>query len=86
MGNIKSSNIKTLSDKLLEVYPDKFAIDFTKNKQSINELMPLESKSQRNKIAGFISHTMEKFKKLHTIKISYQNPNLDKRNKGKKRR
>lgn len=86
MGNIKTANIKTVSDKLLEMYPERFDKEFKKNKGLLDELMPLESKSQRNKIAGFISHTMVKLQKLHTIKISYQNPNLDKRRKGNKRR
>ncbi len=86
MGNIRSTQIKTLSDRLIEIYPDKFSIDFNKNKEAVDELISLESKSQRNKIAGFITHTIEKMGRLKAIKISYQNPNLDKRKKQIRRR
>jgi len=86
MGNIRSTQIKTLSDRLIEIYPDRFSVDFNKNKGVVDEFLKLESKSQRNKIAGFITHTLEKMKKLKTVKITYQNPNLDKRKKQRRRR
>lgn len=84
MGNVKSTQIKTLSDGLLEIHPDKFSTNFEENKKVIDELLSLESKSQRNKIAGFITHTLKKMQRLKTVKISYQNPNLDKKKKKKR--
>ena len=86
MGNIRSTHIKILADRLLEVYPDKFSTDFNKNKEVIDELLNFESKIQRNKIAGYITHTLDKMEKLKTIKVTYQNPNLNKRKRGKKTR
>ncbi len=86
MGNVRSTHIKLLSDRLIEVYPDKFSTDFEKNKEALDELLTLESKSQRNRIAGFVTHTQKKILKFQGLKISYLNPNLDKRRKKRQRR
>ena len=81
MGNVRTTHIKQLSEKLIEAYPDKFSIEFGKNKQSLDGLICFDSKITRNKVAGYISHNLGKIQKLKTLKISYQNPNLDKRKK-----
>lgn len=44
----------------MEKYPDKFTKDFEKNKEELDKLIELESKKIRNKIAGYLSHTMRK--------------------------
>ena len=81
MGNIRSTHIKLLSEKLIELYPDKFLNDFGKNKGLLDELMTFDSGMTRNKVAGYITHCLSKMRKLNTLKVTYQNPNLDKRKK-----
>lgn len=81
MGNVKTTHIKIASQKLIELYPEKFSIDFEKDKENLGQLMSFESKTTRNKVAGYIAHNLAKLQKLHSLKITYQNPNLDKRRK-----
>ena len=44
-----------MSNELLERYPDKFTIDFNKNKEAIHNYAQIRSKELRNKIAGYIT-------------------------------
>jgi small subunit ribosomal protein S17e len=44
-----------MSNELLERYPDKFTIDFNKNKEAIQNYAQIRSKELRNKIAGYIT-------------------------------
>jgi small subunit ribosomal protein S17e len=47
--------VKRMSNELLERYPDKFTIDFNKNKEAIHNYAQIRSKELRNKIAGYIT-------------------------------
>ena len=47
--------VKRMSNELLERYPDKFTIDFNKNKEAIQNYAKIRSKELRNKIAGYIT-------------------------------
>ena len=47
--------VKRMSNELLERYPDKFTIDFNKNKDTIQNYAQVRSKELRNKIAGYIT-------------------------------
>ena len=47
--------VKRMSNELLERYPDKFTIDFNKNKETIQNYAQVRSKELRNKIAGYIT-------------------------------
>ncbi len=47
--------VKRMSNELLERYPDKFTIDFNKNKETIQNYAQIRSKELRNKIAGYIT-------------------------------
>ncbi len=85
MGNVRSTHVKQLSERLIEMYPNRFS-DFEKNKGILDEMMTFDSSITRNKIAGYIAHSLVKMKKLHSIKVTYQNPNLDKRKKARRRR
>jgi len=71
MGRIKNMFIRNVGNDLIDQYPDKFSLDYEKNKELINELIDIQSKTVRNKIAGFITHEIKKREKLHTRKISY---------------
>jgi len=85
MGNVKTTHIKIASEKLIELYPEKFSIDFIKNKENLDGVMTFDSKITRNKVAGFIAHNLAKLQRLNTLKITYQNPNLDKRKRQRRR-
>ncbi len=54
MGRVKTWNIKRVAEELLEKYPDDFSENFAVNKERVNELTTVQSKSLRNKIAGHI--------------------------------
>ena len=81
MGNVRTKHVKLISEKLIEFHTDQFSTDFNNNKEKLDELMTFDSRKTRNKIAGYIAHNLSKFEKLHSLKITYQNPNLDKRRK-----
>jgi len=86
MGQVKTSQIKRLANQLLERYSDRFSKDFNKNKETLGELMNIESKKVRNILAGYITHTMKKLERLSTIKVSYQPPLPNKRKRGRRRK
>ena len=44
-----------LSMKVLQDHKEKFGIDFTKNKQALNDICKINSKSLKNKLAGYIT-------------------------------
>jgi small subunit ribosomal protein S17e len=53
---IKPDYVKKTGNLLLERYPDAFGTDFEHNKKSVQELTNIESKSVRNRIAGYVTH------------------------------
>ena len=55
MGNIKTTFVKRLGNRILEEHKDKFCNDYSKNKEIIKELIDIRSKTLRNKIAGYIT-------------------------------
>jgi len=65
-----------LSMKLLQDHKEKFGIDFTKNKQALNDICEISSKTLKNKLAGYItkfiknefSMKIEKAKRIANIK------------------
>lgn len=79
MGRIKTVQIKSISEKLAETFPDKFSTDFENNKKVIGEVLKLSSKSTRNKIAGYITHLMEKAAMPKTYEVPYQQDDRKKR-------
>jgi len=52
---IKPKYVKQLGTLLLERYPEAFNAEFETNKESVVELTNVESKSVRNRIAGYIT-------------------------------
>ncbi|MBD3155850.1 MAG: 30S ribosomal protein S17e [Candidatus Aenigmarchaeota archaeon] len=86
MGNVRTSHIKILSERLIELHPDKFSEDYDKNKENLDGLMTFDSKTIRNKVAGYITHSVDKLKKLDSLKVTYQNPEPDKKKKKKRKR
>ena len=44
-----------LSMKVLQDHKEKFGVDFTKNKQALNDICKINSKALKNKLAGYIT-------------------------------
>ena len=56
LGNIRSTYIKRIAKELINLYPDKFvASDFQHNKEKVLELADFDSKTLRNRVAGYIT-------------------------------
>lgn len=64
MGRVRSTYIKRAARELLRRYPDKFSTDFRKNCLVLNELVKLNSKSLRNRIAGYLSNLLKQKKEV----------------------
>ena len=60
MGRIKQTYLKRIANELLEKYKGEFGKDFQKNKEKVQELSTVKSKSIRNKIAGYITKVVKK--------------------------
>ncbi len=60
MGRIKTAFIKSIGNKLLEKYGDRFTDDFEKNKKIVEEVAEIHSKFIRNAVAGYITAIMKK--------------------------
>ena len=60
MGRIKQTYLKRIANELLEKYKGEFGKDFQKNKEMVQELSTVKSKSIRNKIAGYITKVMKR--------------------------
>ena len=52
---IKPAYIKKIGKELLDRYPEVFTKDFESNKEKVNELTNVESKTVRNRIAGYVT-------------------------------
>ncbi len=59
MGRIKTALIKRVTFKLLEKHKDKFTMDFTKNKEILQEVTVAKSKKLKNIIAGYVTRQMK---------------------------
>lgn len=60
MGKAVPKNIKSRAGQLLEVYPDKFTGDFSKNNEFVKTLKLPLSKSTINRIVGYIGRSVKK--------------------------
>ena len=52
---IEPAYVKNLARELIERYPDAFSDDFSQNKESVQKLTNIESKSVRNRVAGYVT-------------------------------
>ena len=52
---IKPAYVKKTATLLMERYPDAFSTDFEHNKELVDELTNIDSKSVRNRIAGYVT-------------------------------
>jgi small subunit ribosomal protein S17e len=59
VGNIRQLHIKNTALELLQRYPDLFRPDdFEHNKTLVNQLVIVESKVVRNRIAGYVTRRL----------------------------
>jgi len=59
MGRIKQTYLKRVAKNLMAAHPEQFSTDFDNNKVKVGELTTVQSKSIRNKIAGYLSRVMK---------------------------
>ena len=55
MGSVRSKYIKRAAHEFIEKYPDKFTRDFSENTKTMDAIMKMESKTTRNRVAGYIT-------------------------------
>lgn len=60
MGRIKTTLVKRKTKEALNAHRDKFTLDFTENKQLIDQLITTSSKKLRNIIAGYVTRLKKK--------------------------
>ena len=60
--------IKRLSTEIMNKHQDKFGIDFSTNKQFLNQVSIIRSKSLKNKIAGYITKIIQRKQKFESMK------------------
>ncbi|MBI2146282.1 30S ribosomal protein S17e [Candidatus Woesearchaeota archaeon] len=60
MGRIKTTLIKRKTKELLKKHGDKFATDFSQNKQLTNSYASISSKKLRNIVAGYMTRLKKK--------------------------
>ena len=60
--------IKRISNEILNEYQNKFGTDFSNNKQLLNEISVIRSKSLKNKIAGYITKILQRKQKFEDRK------------------
>ena len=75
-----------LSMKVLQDHKEKFGVDFTKNKQALNDVCQISSKTLKNKLAGYITKfiknefnmKIEKAKRIASTKeVNFEGKKLD---------
>lgn len=56
LGNIRTTHIKNTAIELVKLFPDRFVPrNFEHNKASVQDLVEMNNKSLRNKIAGYVT-------------------------------
>ena len=68
-----------MANELLERYPDKFTSDFNGNKETIKDFAIVRSKELRNKIAGYITKTINRNLAQQNASLSYSEENPETR-------
>jgi len=58
MGRIKQTFLKRNGIEIYKKYSTEFNSDFENNKKKVGEYTNIKSKSMRNKIAGYITKTI----------------------------
>jgi small subunit ribosomal protein S17e len=75
--------VKRMSNELLERYPDKFTIDFNKNKETIQNYAQVRSKELRNKIAGYITAIVNRNLAQQNASMAYSEDVMESKDESK---
>ncbi|MBP2143571.1 small subunit ribosomal protein S17e [Methanococcus voltae] len=60
MGRIRQTFIKRTGDELVERFAEKFTTDFDSNKKAVGEVALIETKTLRNRVAGYVTAKVKK--------------------------
>ncbi|AAB90340.1 MULTISPECIES: 30S ribosomal protein S17e [Archaeoglobus] len=60
MGTVKPAYIKVIARELLKKYPEVFTGNFDENKRLVAELTNIQSKTVRNRVAGYITRRVNR--------------------------
>ncbi|MGQ9788497.1 MAG: 30S ribosomal protein S17e [Candidatus Hadarchaeaceae archaeon] len=60
MGSVRSLDIKRAAREMLNKYPNKFTKDFSENVKILDELIKTDSKTTRNRVAGYITRILKR--------------------------
>ncbi|MCE7733364.1 MAG: 30S ribosomal protein S17e [Candidatus Heimdallarchaeota archaeon] len=69
IGNVRSRAIKRISKNIVISFYDQCSIDFESNKHLVASVTNVQSKSYRNKVAGYVTTLMKQIKdnKIQTL-------------------
>ncbi len=59
MGKVRTSVVKRIARRLLELYPNEVSADFEVNKELVKKCVYVRSKKLRNQIAGYLTHLVK---------------------------
>ncbi|KGG51812.1 hypothetical protein DI09_26p120 [Mitosporidium daphniae] len=72
MGRVRTKTVKKAARHIIEKYYTRLNLDFQTNKRTCDEIASIQSKRLRNKIAGFITHLMERIRRGPVRGISFK--------------
>jgi small subunit ribosomal protein S17e len=59
LGKVRQTYIKRTALEIVEKHRDELTLDFTKNRKLIENYIDTESKTLKNKIAGYTTHLLK---------------------------
>ena len=71
MGKVRPMFIKKISRELVENHPQIFSSDFEKNKELVEKFVNVQSKTVRNRIAGYITSLIKNLNSYKKRKINF---------------
>lgn len=63
MGRVRNKTVKRAARKIVESYYSKLTLDFHTNKKLVDEVAIIQTKSLRNRVAGYTTHLMARIQK-----------------------
>merc|ERR1712226_965251 len=81
MGRVRTKTVKKASRRIIEKYYTKLGLDFYTNARIVDEVAIVPTKHLKNRIAGFITHTMKRVQKgpVRGISIKLQEEERERR-------